>query len=207
MPIQQCMPTSGPRSRGAPEPPSASPRSTDLGSLECDLWLGARDPEARRHHWTGQRTTVGWCRVPGPAPPSLSRADAAAGTGNTRQAHSRATSRSGRGPGVVAIRTRIPLPRSAALSRIPARSRCQRDVTTTSSFAPSSRAAAATFRALSTVERASVSQTRTTSALPTPAHQLGLSREDHRRGRRRQRLCVGEPMGADRVEVAVSALE
>jgi hypothetical protein len=34
-------------------PPSASPRSTDLGSLGCDLWLGARDPETRRHHWTG----------------------------------------------------------------------------------------------------------------------------------------------------------
>ena len=46
------MPASGPRSRGQ-SPPSASPRSSDLGSLECELWLGARDPETRRHHWKG----------------------------------------------------------------------------------------------------------------------------------------------------------
>src|SRR5437867_3013314 len=35
-------------------PPSSSPRSTGLGSSECDLWLGARDPETRRHYWAGQ---------------------------------------------------------------------------------------------------------------------------------------------------------
>ncbi len=30
--------------------PSSSPRLTSLGSSECALWLGARDPEAAQHH-------------------------------------------------------------------------------------------------------------------------------------------------------------
>ena len=34
-------------------PPSSSPRSTDLASSECDLWLGTRDPETRRHYRKG----------------------------------------------------------------------------------------------------------------------------------------------------------
>ena len=33
-------------------PPSSSLGPSDLGSSECGLWLGARDPESRRHYWT-----------------------------------------------------------------------------------------------------------------------------------------------------------
>jgi hypothetical protein len=34
-------------------PPSLLPRLLALAASECGLWLGARDPEARRHHWKG----------------------------------------------------------------------------------------------------------------------------------------------------------
>src|SRR5439155_4930736 len=34
-------------------PPSPLARLTSLAAVECGLWLGARDPEARRHHWKG----------------------------------------------------------------------------------------------------------------------------------------------------------
>src|SRR5205823_10115700 len=36
-------------------PPSLLPRLAALAASECGLWLGARDPETRRHHWTGHR--------------------------------------------------------------------------------------------------------------------------------------------------------
>src|SRR6058998_1420877 len=32
-------------------PPSPLPRLPALAADECGLWLGARDPEARQHHW------------------------------------------------------------------------------------------------------------------------------------------------------------
>src|SRR2546427_3783198 len=34
-------------------PPSLLPRLPALAAVECGLWLGARDPEARRHYWQG----------------------------------------------------------------------------------------------------------------------------------------------------------
>src|SRR5882672_11139455 len=34
-------------------PPSPLARQTSLAAVECGLWLGARDPEARRHYWKG----------------------------------------------------------------------------------------------------------------------------------------------------------
>src|SRR5438552_19206170 len=34
-------------------PPSLLPRPPALAASECGLWLGARDPEARRHYWKG----------------------------------------------------------------------------------------------------------------------------------------------------------
>src|SRR5213596_1102772 len=33
-------------------PPSLLPRLPALAASECGLWLGARDPETRRHYWT-----------------------------------------------------------------------------------------------------------------------------------------------------------
>src|SRR5205823_7673030 len=36
-------------------PPSLLPRLPALAASECGVWPGARDPEARRHHWTGHR--------------------------------------------------------------------------------------------------------------------------------------------------------
>src|SRR5207244_12853214 len=35
-------------------PPSPLARLSSLAAGECGLWLGARDPEARRHYWQGQ---------------------------------------------------------------------------------------------------------------------------------------------------------
>jgi len=32
-------------------PPSPLARQTSLAAVECGLWLGARDPEIRRHYW------------------------------------------------------------------------------------------------------------------------------------------------------------
>src|SRR6266508_2381583 len=32
-------------------PPSSLPRLLALAADECGLWLGARDPETRQHHW------------------------------------------------------------------------------------------------------------------------------------------------------------
>src|SRR5439155_822072 len=32
-------------------PPSSLPRLPALAADECGLWLGARDPETRQHHW------------------------------------------------------------------------------------------------------------------------------------------------------------
>jgi hypothetical protein len=34
-------------------PPSFLPRLPALAANECGLWLGARDPETRQHHWQG----------------------------------------------------------------------------------------------------------------------------------------------------------
>src|SRR5436189_6357024 len=47
------MPASGPRSRGARVHPRSCQGSPALAASECGLWLGARDPEGRRHHWMG----------------------------------------------------------------------------------------------------------------------------------------------------------
>jgi hypothetical protein len=34
-------------------PPSPLARLSSLAAVECGLWLGARDPETRRHYWKG----------------------------------------------------------------------------------------------------------------------------------------------------------
>jgi len=34
-------------------PPSPLARLSGLAAVECGIWLGARDPEARRHYWKG----------------------------------------------------------------------------------------------------------------------------------------------------------
>src|SRR5438128_5313432 len=39
-------------------PPSLLPRLPALAASECGLWLGARDPEARRHYWKGHGVTL-----------------------------------------------------------------------------------------------------------------------------------------------------
>ena len=39
-------------------PPSFLPRQPALAANECGLWLGARDPEARKHHWQGHLTDL-----------------------------------------------------------------------------------------------------------------------------------------------------
>src|SRR5207245_6488344 len=39
-------------------PPSSLPRLPALAADECGLWLGARDPEARRHDWKGHGVTL-----------------------------------------------------------------------------------------------------------------------------------------------------
>ena len=39
-------------------PPSLLPRLQALAASECGLWLGARDPEARQHHWKGHTATL-----------------------------------------------------------------------------------------------------------------------------------------------------
>ena len=51
-------------------PPSLSPiLHSVLPSSECGLWLGARDPGARRHHWKGHRMLIAgnWKMYKGPA--------------------------------------------------------------------------------------------------------------------------------------------
>ena len=81
---------------------------------------------------------------------------------NARQTTSRARTAGGRGPGAPSTSSCTGRPRSAERNRIPARRRCQREVTTTSSLAPSASAAAATFAALPAVVPAVRSLTSTT---------------------------------------------
>ena len=47
------VPAAGPRSRGARVHPRSHQGGPALAASECGLWLGARDPEARRHHRQG----------------------------------------------------------------------------------------------------------------------------------------------------------
>jgi hypothetical protein len=48
------VPAAGPAITRRQSPPSPLPRLQALAADECGLWIKtARDPEARRHYWTG----------------------------------------------------------------------------------------------------------------------------------------------------------
>src|SRR5919108_2237598 len=53
--FQRYSPASGPRSRGARVLPRPNQGSPALAADEWGLWLGARDPEFRQHHWKRHR--------------------------------------------------------------------------------------------------------------------------------------------------------